>query len=120
MDFGNIWDLSEEERNKIFAEQMKYYSEFMALPDEEREKVYYSNFINAISSYPQERQEVFKEEYKQAYEEMIAQRERIIEEHRIEREKNPDNKLFRSYGNSGSSGNFLIFWGEKRVVFRAD
>jgi hypothetical protein len=113
---NNIWDLPKEVRDEIFKVQLEKYSQFMSLPEEKREELYYSNFLNKISEFSQERQDELKEEYKIVYKEMIEKREWINEQQHINCEKYPGG-LTRSYANYYASGNFGVYWEQKMVVY---
>jgi hypothetical protein len=88
----------------------------MNLTDEEQEVVFYAKFINQISGLSEERQTELKEEYKEVYEDMLARREEIMEQQRIQLEKYP-NSIPRSFANYYCSGNFGVYWGAKMIVY---
>ena len=89
-----------------------------ALSEEEREKIYYKTFQNAISLCDESHQKQLTDEYEVAYAEMLKRRARIEEQQRIHRQNNPGG-LMRSYANCYNLGSFTVFWMEKRLEYNA-
>jgi hypothetical protein len=66
-----------------------------ALSEEERKKIYYKTFQNAISLCDSSHQEQLEEEYTVAYTKMLERRARIEEQQRIHRQNNPGGLMDR-------------------------
>ena len=98
-------------------ERLKEVVRIWNLPDDQREAVYYANFLKAIETKTSERQEELKEEYKKAYLEMRITHDRLTNLQNNNREKSPGS-FRRSYTSTYYSGNFLINWNQKQVCYQ--